>query len=88
MDLQINEHFEVRFAQTYPDFTKKLVGTYNSLSFQEVKVCMFIKMSFSNRQIQNELNLSKSSLANLRSSIRKKMALNRGQSLTNSILCF
>ena len=35
-----------------------------------------------------ELNLSKSSLANLRSSIRKKMALNRGQSLTNSILCF
>ena len=88
MDLQINVHFEVRFAQTYPDFTKRLVGTYSSLSFQEVKVCMFIKMSFSNRQIQDELNLSKSSLANLRSSIRKKMALNRGQSLTNSILCF
>ena len=79
--------FELTFAKVYPDFTKRLVKVSNNLSPQEIKVCMFVKMSFSNTQIQEHLKISKSSLANLRSSVRKKLGLERSKSLTNAILC-
>ena len=79
--------FEITFAKIYPDFTRKLVQVRDDLSPQEVKVCMCIKMSFSNTQIQEHLKISKSTLANLRSSIRHKLGLERSKSLTNAILC-
>jgi DNA-binding CsgD family transcriptional regulator len=79
--------FELTFAKVYPDFTKRLVKVSNNLSPQEIKVCMFVKMSFSNTQIQEHLKISKSSLANLRSSVRHKLHLERSESLSNAILC-
>ena len=85
--MKVLENFEVKFAVIYPDFTKNLVSISKNLSPLEIKICMCIKMSFSTRQIKNYLNISNSTIANLRSSIRKKMGLNRAQSLINSILC-
>ena len=82
-----NRKFEITFAKIYPEFTKKLVQVADGLSPQEVKVCMCIKMSFSNTQIQEHLKISKSTLANLRSSLRHKLGLERSKSLTNTILC-
>jgi DNA-binding CsgD family transcriptional regulator len=79
--------FEVTFAKIYPDFTKKLIQVADYLSPQEIKVCMCIKMSFSNTQILEYLKISKSTLANLRSSVRHKLGLERSKSLTNAILC-
>ena len=85
--MEVLENFEVKFAVIYPDFTKNLVSISKNLSPLEIKICMCIKMSFSTSQIKNYLNISNSTISNLRSSIRKKMGLNRDQSLTNSILC-
>ena len=85
--MEVLENFEVKFAVIYPDFTKNLVSISKNLSPLEIKICMCIKMSFSTSQIKNYLNISNSTISNLRSSIRKKMGLNRAQSLTNSILC-
>ena len=85
--MEVLENFEVKFAVIYPDFTKNLVSISKNLSPLEIKICMCIKMSFSTRQIKNYLNISNSTISNLRSSIRKKMGLNRAQSLINSILC-
>jgi len=82
-----NKKFEITFAKIYPEFTKKLVKVTDGLTPQEVKVCMCIKMSFSNTQIQEHLKISKSTLANLRSSVRHKFGLKRSESLTNAILC-
>ena len=79
--------FELTFAKIYPDFTKKLIQSTSNLSPREVKVCMFMKMSFSNAQIQEHLNISINTLANTRSSIRNKFGLKRSESLTNAILC-
>ena len=85
--MEVLENFEVKFAVIYPDFTKNLVSISKNLSPLEIKICMCIKMSFSTSQIKNYLNISNSTISNLRSSIRKKMGLSRAQSLTNSILC-
>ena len=79
--------FELTFAKIYPDFTKKLIQVRDDLSPKEIKVCRCIKMSFSNTQIQEHLKISKSTIANLRSSVRHKLGLERSKSLTNAILC-
>lgn len=79
MSLKIN--FEIEFAKIYPDFTQKLVKAYSELTFTEVKICMFLKLNFSNKQILEFMDISDSTLSNLRSSIRKKLNLKRTQGL-------
>ena len=69
--------FEVEFAQVYPNFTRKLVQLNEQLTYTEVKICMYIKMNFSNKQILDLMHISESTLSNLRSNIRKKLNLDR-----------
>ena len=85
--MEVLENFELRFAELYPSFTKNLVKLAHNLTPSEIKVCMCIKMSFSNNQILKHQKISHSTLANLRSSVRHKIGLNRNKSLTNFILC-
>ena len=82
----MTESFELKFAKIYPDFTKNLVNLMDNLSPSEIKICMCIKMSYSNIQTKNYMNISDSTIANLRSSVRRKLGLKRSQSLTNAIL--
>ena len=84
--MEVIENFEIRFAKIYPNFTKDLVTVVDDLTPSEIKVCMCIKMSFSNNQILKHQKISQSTLANLRSSIRHKIGLSRSTSLTNAIL--
>lgn len=79
--------FEITFAKIYPDFTRDLIKSCGELTSTEVKVCMMLKINYSNKKILDKLNISKSTLANLRSSIRHKLGLERSKSLTNAILC-
>ena len=79
--------FEVTFAKIYPDFTRDLIKSCGELTSTEVKVCMMLKINYSNKKILDKLDISKSTLANLRSSIRHKLGLERSKSLTNAILC-
>ena len=74
------------FAKIYPDFTKNLAHSVDNLSPSEIKVCMCIKMSYSNIQIKENMKISDSTLANLRSSVRHKLDLERSRSLTNAVL--
>ena len=82
----MTESFELKFAKIYPDFTKNLVNLMDNLSPSEIKICMCIKMSYSNVQIKDYMKISDSTIANLRSSVRHKFGLERSQSLTNAIL--
>ena len=85
-ELEVTESFELKFAKIYPDFTKDLVNLVDNLSPSEIKICMCIKMSYSNVQIKDYMKISDSTIANLRSSVRHKFGLERSQSLTNAIL--
>ncbi len=85
-ELEVTENFELKFAKIYPDFTKDLVNSVDNLSPSEIKICMCIKMSYSNVQIKDNMKISDSTIANLRSSVRHKLGLKRSQSLTNAIL--
>ena len=80
------ENFELKFAKIYPYFTSNLIKTCNELTSSEVRVCMLLRMSYQNKDIIKKLDISKSTLTNLRSSIRKKIGLKRSESLTNFII--
>ena len=82
----LDKNFEVEFAKVYPNFTKKLIQLNEQLTFTEVKICMYIKMNFSNKQILELLHISESTLSNLRSSIRKKLNLDRKKGLFTTII--
>ena len=84
--LEVSESFELKFAKIYPNFTKDLVNLVDNLSPSEIKICMCIKMCYSNVQIKDYMKISDSTIANLRSSVRNKLGLERSQSLTNAIL--
>tara|TARA_B100001559_G_scaffold50390_1_gene38873 strand:+ start:3048 stop:3308 length:261 start_codon:yes stop_codon:yes gene_type:complete len=78
--------FEFKFAKIYPNFTRNLVEACGELTSTEIRVCMLIKMNYSNKEIIKNLNISSSTLANSRSSIRKKLRLKRNKNLSNFLL--
>ena len=78
--------FEFKFAKIYPNFTRNLVEACGELTSTEIRVCMLIKMNYSNKEIIKNLNISSSTLANSRSNIRKKMGLKRNKNLSNFLL--
>ena len=82
----MQQNFEIEFAKVYPNFTKKLIQLNEELTFSEVKICMYIKMNFSNKQILDLMHISDSTLSNLRSSIRKKLSLDRKKGLFTLIV--
>ena len=81
----VQQNFEIEFAKIYPNFTKNLIQYNDELTFTEVKICMYIKMNFSNKQILDLMHISDSTLSNLRSSIRKKLSLDRKKGLFSII---
>ena len=48
---------------------------------------MYLRMGYSNKKICAQLGISAQTMANLRSGLRKKMGIPRGQDLTAAILC-
>lgn len=83
----MKEDIDFLFLQLFPDFNQNLARKSSRFTPKELRVCMLIRMGFSNPEIQKKLQISKSTLSNLRSSIRKKLGLKRDQNLTTSILC-
>ena len=79
--MNLDLSFETKFAQTYPQFTKKLVTVSDNLTAKEIKVCMLLKMNYNSNQIVMSLGISKSNFLNTRSSIRKKLNLDRKDNL-------
>ncbi len=79
--MSLNLSFEIKFAQTYPQFTKKLVTVSDKLTAKEIKVCMHLKMNYDSNEIVKRLGISKSNFLNTRSSIRKKLNLHRKDNL-------
>ena len=77
--------FELDFAKTYPQFTKKLIRLANDLTSKEIKICMFLRINYDAVQIQSHLGISRSTYFNSCSNIRKKLRLKRNESLGSKI---
>ncbi len=80
IDGQVNgskdwETFEEQFDLLHSDFFKKLKSDFPKLSLAEAKLCMFLKMKLSTKEIANQLNLSVRGVETRRYRLRKKLQL-------------
>jgi DNA-binding CsgD family transcriptional regulator len=71
----LQQEFEHRITATNEDFYQKLLGSYPDLKPSELKLCAYLRLNLSTKELAEILNKSARSIENTRFSIRKKMGL-------------
>ena len=80
------EEFERTFLNVHPEFFNRLVKRYPDLSPNERRLCAFLKLNLSTKDISNITHQSAHSLTVARTRLRKKLGIaNTGENL-NSFL--
>lgn len=67
--------FEMRFANVYDSFYKKLNKIHPDLSTQDQRICALIKLNLTTKEISNITKSSVRSIENARTRLRKKLDL-------------
>lgn len=78
--------FEEAFNNADKDFLKKVKNLHNSLTPNDLKLCAYLRLNLSSKEIAPLLNISHRSVEVKRYRLRKKMNLPHETSLTNYIL--
>lgn len=82
------ENFEKNFNRIDTNFTKRLMEAYPALSNTDVKICTYMRMNLSSKEIAGLMNIASKSLETSRLRIRKKMGLESSIYLSDFILKF
>ena len=80
------EFFQQAFDNADKDFLKRLKDMYPSLTNHDLKLCAYLRLNLSSKEIAPLLNISVKSVDIKRYRLRKKMALQHDQNLTEYIL--
>lgn len=78
--------FEEAFNNADKDFFKKLKSKHPKLTPNELKLCAYLRLNLTSKEIAPLFNISPKSVEIKRYRLRKKMNLKRNESLTNYIL--
>ena len=78
--------FMTKFNKTDPKFIKELLGQWSNLSKGEVRICTLIRFGMESKDIMNLLNVSAEGIKKSRYRIRKKMNLQKEESLEKRLL--
>lgn len=66
---------EIQLERLYPGFLNNLLGRHPSISFKEKKLCVFLRLGLSSKEISGLLNISSKSVEIARVRLRKKLKL-------------
>jgi hypothetical protein len=77
------EKFEENFNLVYDNYMKKLTENFPQLTTNDRKLCAYLKMELSSKEIASLLNTSVRSIETARYRLRKKLDLTRGNNLTS-----
>jgi len=80
------EFFEKAFNNADQDFFKKIKERHPDLTPNDLKLCAYLRLNLSSKEIAPLFNISTKSVEVKRYRLRKKMGLDRDTSLTNYIL--
>lgn len=75
--------FETNFNEIHEDFFKDLLTTYPNLSNKDLKLCSYLKMNMSSKEIAPLLGITVRGVEVHRYRLRKKMNLDGKENLTN-----
>ena len=78
--------FENAFNQADQHFLKKIKSTHPSLTSNDLKICAYLRLNLSSKEIAPLLNISVKSVEVKRYRLRKKLELDTKQSLIDYIL--
>jgi len=82
------KRFEEQFNLVHNNFMKKVRDKHTDLTTSEIKMCAYVKMGLSSKEIAPLLNISIRGAETLRYRLRKKMELGREDSLTEYLNSF
>lgn len=82
------EHFQVHFNQVHSDFSKRLKATYPGLTPQEMKLCAYLRLNLSPKEIAQLMYISVRGVKISHYRQRKKRELDRQDNLLYFILNF
>jgi DNA-binding CsgD family transcriptional regulator len=82
------EHFQFHFDRVHGDFISRLKLNFTELSPQETKLCAYLRLNLSSKEIAQLLNISVRGVEISRYRLRKKLQLDRNQNLQEFILNF
>ena len=80
---EIWEEFDIRFKQVHIDFYEKLVNQFPNLSPSEQRLCAFLRMNMSTKDISELIGVHPRSVDNARSKVRKKFGLTSEDNLVS-----
>jgi len=80
------EDFELRFDQAHNDFIKNLKHEFPCLTPKDLKLCAYLKMNLSSKEIAQLLNMAVRGIENARYRVRKRMKLDSSVNLTEWLL--
>jgi tetratricopeptide (TPR) repeat protein len=75
------KEFEIRFQQVHTDFYKKLADKYPDLTANELKLCAFLKLNMSTKEIAALTYQSENSIMVARTRLRQKLGISKYDNL-------
>ncbi|WP_439183841.1 ligand-binding sensor domain-containing protein [Carboxylicivirga taeanensis] len=87
-DLDSESHwevFELHLEQVHEDFLKRLKAKHPDLSSKEQKLCAYIRMGMSSKEIAVIMNVSYRAIENNRYRLRQNLGLDSGENLSRYI---
>lgn len=81
-------HFQENFDLIHNNFFANLTALYPSLTSNDLKICALLRLNYSSKDISKMLNISIRGVETARYRLRKKLQLDKGESLTSYIINF
>lgn len=80
------EVFETAFDEVHEDFLSRLKMQHPNLTPKELKLCAYLRMNISTKEIAPLMNISVRGVEICRYRVRKKLSIDREQNLTRMII--
>ena len=82
------EKFSENFNLVYDNFMQKITAVYPDLKRNDLKLCAYLRMGLSSKEMASLLNTSVRSVETARYRLRKKLNMDSGENLLNFIQKF
>ncbi len=67
------KHFKIHFEETHPKFFARLKDKYSDLTNEELKLCAYLRLNLSTKEIAQLLNITPIAINKRRNRLRKKI---------------
>lgn len=78
--------FQLHFENVHPTFFDDIIAKHDKLNNNELRLCAYIKMGLSNKEIARLLNINSQSVIVSRYRLKKKLNLDKDQNINDYIL--